>query len=105
VTFEEGGACMTIGAGAFASCGLLTGIELPACTTEIGESAFEDAGLTAFVIPEQVAHLKQNVLKNTKITEINIPANAGRTVMACSLVQSSIWILLLLLFNHILTYF
>jgi len=75
VTFEEGAVAMTIGDYAFTKCTKLTGIELPACTTAIGQSAFESAGLTAITIPEGVTILPKNVFKSTKLTTIHIPAN------------------------------
>jgi len=78
VTFAEGTTALTVGAAAFADCTQLTGMDLPACTTVIGDSAFEAAGLTSFVIPESVTSLGAKAFNGTKISQIVIPANVER---------------------------
>jgi len=78
ITFEAGGTAMTVGAGAFARCGKLTGIALPAYTGYIGDGAFEGTPLTAFVIPQAVTTLSNKLFKDTKLTSIHIPANVEK---------------------------
>jgi hypothetical protein len=75
ITFAQGSTAMTIGVRAFAGCTQLVGIDLPACTTWIGDGAFEASGLTSFVIPESVTIVGARALNGTKITTIVIPGN------------------------------
>ena len=75
IAFEAGGTVMTIGAGAFARCGMLTGIALPDCTSYIGDGAFEGTPLTSFVIPQAITALNNKLFKDTKLTSIHIPDN------------------------------
>jgi hypothetical protein len=75
VTIVNTGTELTIGASAFKGCSKLTAIVLPDYTSSIGASAFENAGLKSFKIPAAITVLNSKVLKGTKITTIEIPAN------------------------------
>jgi len=65
----------TIGSMAFYDCENLTSIRLPENLTEIGYSAFENAGLTSIQLPEKLTTIGQTAFMNTKLTAITFPAS------------------------------
>ena len=76
LTFEDGGSALVVDDQAFYNCKKITTIALPAYTTEIGESAFENAQFTSFVVPESVISIGYAAFRNAnKLESVNIPAN------------------------------
>ncbi|MBK1833242.1 leucine-rich repeat domain-containing protein [Roseibacillus ishigakijimensis] len=71
----EGLPVVAVGAGAFASCGDLTGISLPSSLTSIGVSAFfQCSSLQAFQVPEGVTVLAANTFREcTSLAAVTLP--------------------------------
>jgi len=77
------GAVTRIGDYAFSYCESLSTINLPDDVTEMGQGAFFFAGLTEFRIPAGLTELYYNVLDQTKIEYLEIPATINRLWGAC----------------------
>ena len=77
VTFDSGRTALTIGNSAFSYCTALvhgTNFQLPACTTSIGDYAFEYCKFTAFTLPTELKTIGYAAFqRNTSLTSITIP--------------------------------
>ena len=72
---QDAAAGLKVGASAFAECGRLSSISLPAGTVSIGASAFyKCASLTQFTIPEGVTELGEKAFAESALTTISIPS-------------------------------
>ena len=77
VIFEDGRTALTIGDSAFSYCTALVhgaNFTLPACTTSIGDYAFEYCKFSAFTLPEELKSIGFAAFqRNTSLVDIVIP--------------------------------
>ena len=73
VTIENG--ITEIPPSCFSNCGKITGINIPASVTIIGESAFSGTSLKNLEIPNGVQTIGKSAFSNTRLVSVSIPAS------------------------------
>jgi hypothetical protein len=80
-----------IGNGAFEECRFLTGVELGAGVTNIGENAFAFSGITAVALPQGLKSIGSGAFSSTGLEAVEIPDGVARiggwAFSSCSLAE------------------